>query len=381
MQKWYRIIPKNTGLGAYVWIIFCILPFCFIFISSSTMEFLFGALMILLFFASYRLSFISQGWPVYVWVSIEMAISIVMTLLFGYVYFALFLAFFIGNIQNKAGFLTLYVCHLLSTFAAITIVSFKQTEMILSQSPFIIISLIGVILLPFTMYNRIRREKLESQLEDANKRLSRLMVIEERQRIARDLHDTLGQKLSLIGLKSELAGKLMNKDSDSAQAEINDIHQTARIALKEVREMVSDMKGVKLKDEIIHIQKMLEAAQINFKMEGSPELTNTPLLVENVLSMCLKEAVTNVVKHSQASSCHVLIQQSPNELLIKVHDNGIEIPDKIDSTTAHGLRGMRERLEFVNGNLGIESSNGTILTIRVPNVIQETKQKGTEGLS
>ncbi|HEX6923362.1 MAG TPA: sensor histidine kinase, partial [Bacillales bacterium] len=90
MQKWYRIIPKNTGLGAYVWIIFCILPFCFIFISSSTMEFLFGALMILLFFASYRLSFISQGWPVYVWVSIEMAISIVMTLLFGYVYFALF---------------------------------------------------------------------------------------------------------------------------------------------------------------------------------------------------------------------------------------------------------------------------------------------------
>jgi two-component system sensor histidine kinase DesK len=376
MQNWYHIIPKNTGLSSYVWIIFCVLPFYFIFRSSSTKEIIFGILVFLLFFASYRLSFISQGWPVYVWVSIEMAISIIMTLLFGYVYFALFLAFFIGNIQNKIGFLTLYVVHLLSTIAAISMVFFRQSEMILSQFPFIIISLIGVILLPFTMYNRIKHEKLEGQLEDANKRISRLMIIEERQRIARDLHDTLGQKLSLIGLKSDLAGKLIYKNPDLAKIEINDIHQTARTALKEVREMVSNMRGAKLKDEIIHIQQMLEAAEMELIIEGNPELTNTPLFVENVLSMCLKEAVTNVVKHSQASSCNVLIEQSPNELLIKVHDNGIGISEKIDSFTGHGLRGMRERLEFVNGSLEIESSNGTILTIRVPNVIQQTKQEG-----
>ncbi|WLD92608.1 sensor histidine kinase [Alkalihalobacillus sp. AL-G] len=376
MQNWYHIIPKNTGLSSYVWIIFCILPFYFIFRSSSTMEIVFGILMFLLFYASYRLSFISKSSSVYVWVSIEMAISIVMTLLFGYVYFALFLAFFIGNIQNKIGFLTLYVVHLLSTIATISIVFFWQSEMMLSQLPFIIISLIGVILLPFTMYNRIKHEKLEGQLEDANKRISRLMIIEERQRIARDLHDTLGQKLSLIGLKSDLAGKLMYKNPDSAKNEINDIHQTARTALKEVREMVSDMRGSKLKDEITHVQQMLDAAQMEFNFKGNPELTTTPLLVENVLCMCLKEAVTNVVKHSEASSCSVLIDQSPNEVLIKVHDNGIGISPKVDSLTRHGLRGMRERLEFVNGSLEIESSNGTILTIRVPNVIQQTEQGG-----
>lgn len=379
MQKWYRIIPKNTGLGAYVWIIFGILPFYFIFISSSTMGFLFGILMILLFFASYRLSFISQGWPVYVWVSVEMAISIVMTLLFGYVYFALFLAFFIGTIQNRAGFLTLYVVHLLSTFAAITIVYFEKSEKIFTQSPFIIICLIGVVLLPFTMYNRIKREKLESQLEDANEKLSRLMIIEERQRIARDLHDTLGQKLSLIGLKSDLAGKLVDKNPNQAKTEINDINQTSRTALKEVREMVSDMRGIRLKDEIIHARKILEAAQIDFNMEGNPNLSDTSLLVENVLSMCMKEAVTNVVKHSQATSCHVWIEQTENELLIKVHDNGIGIPEEIDSSTAHGLRGMRERLELVGGTLEIEASEGTMLTIRVPDTIPQTKQAGREG--
>jgi two-component system sensor histidine kinase DesK len=227
---------------------------------------------------------------------------------------------------------------------------------------------IGVILMPFNTYNRNKREKLEGQLEDANKRISELMVIEERQRIARDLHDTLGQKLSLIGLKSDLARKLVEINPDSAKVEMSDINQTARTALKEVREMVSDMRGAKLEDEIIHIQQILKAAQIEFTMEGTPKLANTPLLVENVVSMCLKEAVTNVVKHSQASSCKVLIQESPSELQIIVHDDGIGV-DKVDSFKGNGIRGMRERLEFVNGSLEIKKSGGVVLDIRVPNVI------------
>lgn len=373
MRNWYHIFPKNTGLSSYVWIIFCILPFYFIFRSSSVIEIILGIFMILLFFLSYRLSFISKGWSVYLWVSIEMIISIVMTLFFGFVYFSLFLAFFIGNVQNKVGFITLYVIHLVTTIATVIIGFFTQTEMFFTQSPFIIISVIGVILMPFNMYNRIKREKLEDQLEDANKRISQLMVIEERERIARDLHDTLGQKLSLIGLKSDLARKLIDVKPGTAKTEIDDIHQTARTALKEVREMVSDMRGAKLDDEIIRIRQILKAAQMDFSIEGNPQLTNTPLLVENVLSMCLKEAVTNVVKHSQATACKVLIEQSPNELLIEVRDNGIGIPDKIDSFKGHGLGGMRERLEFVNGSLEIVSSNGTTLHVRVPNVIQQTK--------
>lgn len=374
-QRWYHIIPRNTGLSIYAWIIFCILPFYFVFKNSSAMGVVFGLAMILLFFAVYRLSFLSKGWTVYISIAVEMAISMTMTMFLGYVYFSLFLAFYIGNIQKKASFVTLYVIHLVTTLAAVGIGFFTQTDIFQSQLPFIIISVLGVILLPFTLYNLNKQEELENQLQDANKKISQLMVLEERQRIARDLHDTLGQKLSLIGLKSDLAGKLIDSDRDVAKSEIDDIHQTARIALKEVREMVSDMKEARLEDEMIRVRQILQAAQMTYHIEGG-QLKNTPLLIESVLTMCLKEAVTNVVKHSQATSCHVMIKQLPNEWLLKVKDNGVGLVKNIKDLKENGIQGMRERLEFVNGNLDIQSSEGTLLTIRVPNVIKEVEGEG-----
>ncbi|NEU31782.1 sensor histidine kinase [bacterium LRH843] len=376
MQKWYNLFPKNAGLSIYVWIIFCLLPIYFIFRTSSVFENVFGILVIFLFFIAYWLSFSASGWIVYLWVGLQIVISIIMTLLYGYAYFALFLAFFIGNIENKNGFVTLYIVHLATTIAAINISFFTLPDLFFSQFPFIVVSVIGVILLPFFTYVRNKREKLEDQLEDANIRISELMVMEERQRIARDLHDTLGQKLSLIGLKSDLAGKLMDKSPGLAKNEINDIQQTARTALNEVREMVSGMRGVKVEEELIHIQQILTAAQIEFAIEGDTKLTMIPLLVESVVSMCLKEAVTNVVKHSEATFCNILIKEAEDELHIRVQDNGIGIQANIHSAEGHGIRGMKERLEFVNGNLNIVQSNGTILDIYVPRVIKQTKQEG-----
>lgn len=372
MKKWYHIFPKNTGVSLYVWLIFCILPFYFIFKSSSSINFFIGILMILLFFMAYRLSFKSQSWLVYIWISLGMSISVFMTLYFGYIYFALFLALFIGNIRHKAGFITLYIVHLVSTIATINIGFFTRIEVFFTQLPFIFICLIGVILLPFNIYNLNKREKLEDLLDDANKRISQLMIMEERQRIARDLHDTLGQKLSLIGLKSDLARKLIDVNPENAKVEIQDIQQTARTALKEVREMVSDMRRIKLTDEIIRVKQMLMTKQIDTFIEGDPALIDTSLLIENVLSMCLKEAVTNIVKHSNASTCHISIKQSETEIFIKIQDNGVGVfSDK--TSKGHGLQGMRERLEFMNGSLEIESTNGTMLHIRVPNVIQPSK--------
>ncbi|MFC4023404.1 sensor histidine kinase [Oceanobacillus longus] len=373
MQHWYHIFPKNTGLSLYAWIAFCLLPFYFIFRSSTVAEIIIGILMIVLFFVTYRLAFIKKGWTVYVSVGIEIAISIGMTLYFGYVYFSLFLAFFIGNIHNRAGFITLYVVHLVTTIAAITLGFSTQGPVLSPQFPFVVLCLIGVILLPFNMYNRNKRENLEGQLEDAQEKIAELLIVEERERIARDLHDTLGQKLSLIGLKSELAGKLIKAKPESAALELRDIHQTARMALKEVRELVADMKGTKLREEIIRVRQLLDAAQIEFHLDGDPVLEDTPLLVENVLGMCVKESITNVVKHSGATECHISIEQSHEEWIVTIQDNGkgVEVSNKL---LGNGIIGMKERLEFVNGSLKIISKNGTKLTIRVPRVIQQMEQ-------
>ena len=99
------------------------------------------------------------------------------------------------------------------------------------------------------------------------------MKQEERQRIARDLHDTLGQKLSLIGLKSDLASKLVYKDPEKARKELKDVHRSARMALNEVRKMVSKMRGIRLKEEIIRVKQILKAAEIEFVCEQETFVT------------------------------------------------------------------------------------------------------------
>jgi two-component system sensor histidine kinase DesK len=375
MQKWYQILHKNTGLSPYVWVVFYILPFYFIFPASSTYEVVIGIIMILVFFICYVFSFLSKGWLIYFWTSVLIVISIAMTLLFGYVYFSLFLAFFIGNIQHKIGFFTLYTIHLVSTVVTINLGFITQNSVMITQLPFVLVSLIAVILLPVTTYNRNKREKLEGQLEDANKRISELVKLEERQRIARDLHDTLGQKLSLIGLKCDLAGKLLSSNPSQAQTEIKEIRQTARIALKEVREMVTHMRGTRLVDEMFRIKQIFKAAQIDFTLEGDPNLTNTSLMAENVLSMCLKEAVTNIVKHSNASACSIVIEPSQTDLVVRVKDNGIGITEESVSFRGNGLRGMKERLEFVNGSMEIVTDHGMTVVFRVPNVFKRPEKE------
>ncbi|WP_437177065.1 sensor histidine kinase [Heyndrickxia ginsengihumi] len=236
--------------------------------------------------------------------------------------------------------------------------------------PFILICVIGVILLPLNTYNRHKQEKLEQQLKDANERIAELVKFEERNRIARDLHDVLGQKLSLIVLKSELAGKLVDSKPKLASQEIKDIRKTARTALTEMRELVSNMRGKKLGDEIIRIKQILKAAQIDFTYTKEVGTEQIPHIVENVLSMCLKESINNIVKHSKATSCKLYIEDSQTEWLMKIVDNGIGI-EKESFQQGNGLKGMRERLDFVNGMLDIQSDRGMSLLIKVPKVIKK----------
>ena len=375
MIKKYMTFQKNNGIAPYIWTVLGILPFYFIFQSSSTIEIFVGILLTVLFFIFYRIAFMSKGWPVYLWTLILIGISITATSLYSYVYFAFFLAYFIGNIKDRIAFLTLYFIHLISTSASINYSIVMQEQLFLKQLPFVIIIWISVILLPFSIYNRKERGQLEDKLEDANKRISELVKMEERQRIARDLHDTLGQKLSLIGLKADLARKLITSNPEQAGNELKDVQQTARTALSEVRKMVSSMRGIRLKDEIQRVKQMLGAAQIKFVGDEEFSLANVTLLKENILSMCLKEAVNNVVKHSGAVTCFIAIEQTWKEIVLTIRDDGTFKEPLEFVGEGHGLIGIKERLEFINGNLELKKEQGTTLTIRVPNDVKPNIDK------
>jgi len=371
MHSWYSIFPKNPWLSIYAWIIFCLLPFFFIFRSSSLIEITIGIVLLVLFFVSYRLSFKAKSGIVYMWLSFEMVINIIMTLLFGFVYFALFTAFFIGNIRHTTGFFIMYGLHIATTLGTVILGFFIELQLFLPQLHFILICLIGTVLLPFNLYYRNKRENLEGQLEVAKERISELMVLEERQRIARDLHDTLGQKLSLIGLKSDLVGKLISRDPKRAEKELLDIRQTASSMLNEVRDLVSDMRSTNIVNELTRGEQILQAADIKLIVNGNPTFAASSPLIENVLSMCMKEAITNVVKHSYASLCKITFVQLADSYRIHIQDNGIGMPDNYSHFPGSGLNGIHERLEFVNGYLKVDTDNGTTLKISVPAVLKQ----------
>ena len=377
MQSWYSIISKNPTLSIYIWIIFCILPFFFIIQSFSFEQMIVGTFLILLYFMCHRFSFLSKNGLVYMWISFQMVLNIVMTLMFGYVYLSLFTAFFIGNIRKPVGFYIMYGLHIGFTILSIVGGYFIYLDMFLSQTPFIIIAVIGVVLLPFTLFSKNKQENLEGQLETARERISQLVVHEERQRIARDLHDTLGQKLSMIGLKSDLAVRLVEKNPEQAIAEIKDIRQTASIALKEVRELVANMRSVSISEELVRVKQILDAAEIDVTITGSDVSNlNIPTLSESVIAMCLKEAVNNVVKHSKAKHCLISITQSNNEVQLIVYDDGVGFNTELQHA-GNGLIGMRERLEFINGTLEINQKKiGTELVVHVPVAITHQKRSG-----
>ena len=375
LRKWHSIIPNSPMLSIYLWIIFCFLPFFFIFRKSSYLEISIGITFLMLYFIFYRFSMNSKNGLVYMWISFEMVINIVMAILYGYVYLSIFTAFFIGNIRRPVGFYIMYGLHIGFTVISTGVGFFVELHLFLSQLPFVVLTILAVVLLPLTIYSKNKRENLEGQLETANERIAELIVFEERQRIARDLHDTLGQKLSMIGLKSDLASRLIERDPQQALIEIKDIRQTASIALKEVRELVSDMRTTKFEDELMRISQILRAAEMEFIFEGDKETLQVPPLVENVLSMCLKEAVNNVIKHSGATKCEIAFHQNFKEVHLVVRDNGQGITKKQAWKTGNGLKGMRERLEFINGSFKIEGEEGTTLSVSIPVAITHQKVK------
>jgi two-component system sensor histidine kinase DesK len=205
-----------------------------------------------------------------------------------------------------------------------------------------------------------QRNRTNKKLLRAHEEIEHIAKVAERERIARDLHDVLGHTLSVIILKSELAGKLMDRDPQRAGNEIREVEQISRQALSEVRDAIRGYRSRGLEAEIAQAKSTLETAGVTVKCETAR--VPLPALQESVLSMAVKEAVTNVVRHARARNCSMRLEQENGACRLEIEDDG----RGGFQTEGNGLRGMRERVEMLGGTLHRNSQAGTRLTITLP---------------
>jgi two-component system, NarL family, sensor histidine kinase DesK len=201
-----------------------------------------------------------------------------------------------------------------------------------------------------------------AELRMTQEEVTRLARMNERERIGRDLHDLLGHTLSLIALKSELAGKLLERDRDAACHEIGEVERVAREALGQVRRAVTGIRAAALEVELTRARLALRSREVELearldRLDLSPE-------VETALAMALREAVTNVLRHARAGRVEVDLRRVGDRALMEINDDG----RGGRLSPGHGLTGMRERLTALGGALHIDSApgRGTRLRLSVP---------------
>ena len=165
------------------------------------------------------------------------------------------------------------------------------------------------------------------ELTEARAELALTAVTAERERFARDLHDLLGHSLSVIAIKAELAGRLLELDPERAAAEVGDVEQVARQSLREVRQAVSGYRQPTLEGELEGARVALSAAGIEAEFERAP-VTLDPE-VEAVLAWAVREGATNVIRHSGARAARCASGQ------------GWRTPRSRSSTTGEGMRPVR----------------------------------------
>jgi two-component system sensor histidine kinase DesK len=359
-------MPKNNGMG---WVAYALLGYLGFFLIDPIMDhaglltWAWTGLGLLLFLTIYFSLYWVCGWK-----TVALTAGIV---LLGVAYLPFnsgASCFFIYG----ASFLAFQFKPSRAYLAVAGVVLILGVELYLLHSPPIAYSvdigltaMIGMINVHFSQRSREQKKLLRAQEE-----IEHLAKIAERERIARDLHDVLGHTLSVIVLKSELASKLVERDPVRAKAEMADVEQTARTALSEVRQAIGGYRSNGLAAELAQARATLETAGVTVECEQVP--VDLPATQESVLSLAVREAVTNVVRHAQAARCRLELKTTDGICRLSIQDDGLGgfQPE------GNGLSGMRQRVEALGGTLQRETRGGTRLqiTLPVPGPLQEASQ-------
>lgn len=222
-------------------------------------------------------------------------------------------------------------------------------------------AMIGALVLAGSLYSR-ERARRNAELRLTQQEVARLAAMAERERIGRDLHDLLGHTLSVVALKGELAGRLVDTDPVAAKAQMAEVESVARQALAQVREAVVGIRATGLQAELAAARLALLSADVRLDQRIDP--VELPPEAESVLALGLREAVTNIIRHAGASRVEVELLGEPGGVRLRISDDGRG--GVLEANT--GLAGMRERLAALGGRLEIDSAPGagTRLGLHLP---------------
>ncbi|SDN28584.1 sensor histidine kinase [Actinacidiphila guanduensis] len=200
------------------------------------------------------------------------------------------------------------------------------------------------------------------ELREARQTVAHLAATEERLRLARDLHDLLGHSLSLITLKSELAGRMLPDRPTDAAEQVADIERVSRQALVDVREAVSGYRRPTLAAEAAAARSALASAGIEARFHLPERVPGLDPDGEGALAWALREAATNVVRHSGAAVCVAALAAADGAATLTVSDDGRGPAP--DHAPGNGLTGLGERIMLAGGTLATARSGDGGFTVR-----------------
>jgi two-component system sensor histidine kinase DesK len=246
---------------------------------------------------------------------------------------------------------------------------FFSFEMFFYQPALIFTLIVGIL----NIYqNVLHQNKLELIL--SRKETQRLAQVAERERIARDLHDLIGHTFSVITLKADLAGRLLDKgldkDLEKARTEIKQLENISRDALSQVREVVSGYRTSDLLSELANAKNVFGSVDIDFYYqfenidEQQIELDNTS---NKELAIVLRELVTNIIKHAKATQVSAIITHENGKIVLAMQDDGQGFENF--QHKGFGLKGIEERAQKLKGFVSIKTGGdytGTLSKIGLP---------------
>jgi len=182
----------------------------------------------------------------------------------------------------------------------------------------------------------------------------------ERERIAKDLHDVLGSSLSSLALKAELARRVFHVAPERALTEIGDVERIARQALEDMRSAIHGYHSGDIYAELDRVESLLKAADVN--VERRCQHLEMPPAKERVLALIVREAVTNILRHSRAKTCRVALFRADGAYRLEISDDGRGGQHE----EGIGMRSIRTRAEALGGTAVWSSAIGTQLSVSLP---------------